>query len=163
MSSVIYPIPTHWFWGPEGWLGDRGVRDFAGGGVIHLAGGVSAFVGEGRERQNVYLKVLLCRIFYCFPSRRVHSWSSGWSIQGWESGPDHRALLALGVPWRIHPNHGFHGLQWGEPGLHQPAGRWRSTREGHPGDTCGLRYRWIDGSVSLQVYQRRILESSPDH
>ena len=27
MSAVIYPIPTHWAWGPQGWLGVRGFRD----------------------------------------------------------------------------------------------------------------------------------------
>ena len=53
MSSVIYPIPTHWFWSGEGWLSKRGVRDFAGGGVIHLAGGVAAFVGEVVKGQNL--------------------------------------------------------------------------------------------------------------
>ena len=27
MSAIIYPIPTHWAWGPDGWLGARGFRD----------------------------------------------------------------------------------------------------------------------------------------
>ena len=26
MSAIIYPIPTHWAWGPDGWLGARGFR-----------------------------------------------------------------------------------------------------------------------------------------
>lgn len=46
VTGLIYPIPTHWCWAEEGWLASYGFRDFAGGGVIHLAGGVCAFVGK---------------------------------------------------------------------------------------------------------------------
>ena len=95
--------------------------------------------------------------------RCVHSWSSGRSLQGWEGGSDHRALLAVGVPRRIHPNHGFHGLQRGKPGLHQSAGRWRGSRKGHPGHPRGLWDGRIDGSDTLQICHRGILESFPNH
>jgi len=57
---VYYPL-AHWVWHPEGWLGSRvrinlqnvqlisisiskGVKDFAGGIVIHTSSGVAAFI-----------------------------------------------------------------------------------------------------------------------
>jgi Amt family ammonium transporter len=40
---VYYPV-AHWIWSPNGWLGVRGVQDFAGGIVIHTTAGVSALV-----------------------------------------------------------------------------------------------------------------------
>ena len=39
---VVYAPVTHWIWG-GGWLGEMGVLDFAGGLVVHLTAGVSAF------------------------------------------------------------------------------------------------------------------------
>lgn len=44
ITGVVYPIQTHWCWGPSGWLTDNGFYDFAGSGVVHLAGGVCALV-----------------------------------------------------------------------------------------------------------------------
>ena len=46
ITGIVYPIHVHWCWGPDGWLGANGFYDFAGSGVIHLAGGTCAFVGE---------------------------------------------------------------------------------------------------------------------
>lgn len=40
---VVYAPVTHWIWG-GGWLAARGVMDFAGGIVVHVTAGVSAFV-----------------------------------------------------------------------------------------------------------------------
>ena len=40
---VVYAPICHWIWG-GGWLGDRGVMDFAGGLVVHTSAGVSALV-----------------------------------------------------------------------------------------------------------------------
>jgi len=47
--TVVYAPVAHWIWGggllsDGGWLGDVGVRDFAGGLVVHLTAGVSAVV-----------------------------------------------------------------------------------------------------------------------
>jgi len=42
-SVVVYAPITHWVWG-GGWLAEMGVRDFAGGIVVHLSCGVSALV-----------------------------------------------------------------------------------------------------------------------
>jgi len=39
----VYSPVTHWVWG-GGWLADMGVRDFAGGLVVHTTAGVSALV-----------------------------------------------------------------------------------------------------------------------
>ena len=39
----VYSPVTHWVWG-GGWLSDMGVRDFAGGLVVHTTAGVSALV-----------------------------------------------------------------------------------------------------------------------
>ncbi|CAJ1399571.1 unnamed protein product, partial [Effrenium voratum] len=47
MTSLIYPVIVHWSWG-SGWLStlfDVGYMDFAGSGVVHLTGGVSALAG----------------------------------------------------------------------------------------------------------------------
>ena len=36
-------FPAHWVWDSNGWLFKRGVHDFAGSAVIHMAGGAAAF------------------------------------------------------------------------------------------------------------------------
>ena len=45
MTGIFYPISAHWCWASNGWLATFGYNDFAGSGVVHLAGGVSALVG----------------------------------------------------------------------------------------------------------------------
>ena len=64
MTGVIYPISTHWCWASNGWLGQLGFYDFAGSGVVHLAGGTCALVGAiilgprmdrfGAEDKSIY-------------------------------------------------------------------------------------------------------------
>lgn len=44
MSGLIYPISGHWAWG-GGFLQQLGFHDFAGGGVVHMAGGTAALAG----------------------------------------------------------------------------------------------------------------------
>lgn len=48
MTAFIYPVIVSWTWG-SGWLSsevnDINFIDFAGGGVVHVAGGTGAFVG----------------------------------------------------------------------------------------------------------------------
>ncbi|CAE8739766.1 unnamed protein product [Polarella glacialis] len=47
MASFIYPVVVAWTWG-YGWLSevfDVGYMDFAGSGIVHLTGGVSALAG----------------------------------------------------------------------------------------------------------------------
>lgn len=42
-SAWIYPVVAHWVWHADGWLynlGENGVIDFAGSGVVHMVGGV---------------------------------------------------------------------------------------------------------------------------
>ena len=41
--TVVYAPVAHWVWG-GGFLGDRGVMDFAGGTVVHINAGVAALV-----------------------------------------------------------------------------------------------------------------------
>ena len=71
MTGLIYPIIAGWCWG-GGWLGDaegangKGFHDFAGTGIVHMAGGVSGFIGAAvigprhgnektsKERKNVF-------------------------------------------------------------------------------------------------------------
>jgi len=57
-TILVYNPVCHWVWGQGGWLGARGVLDFAGGLVVHLTSGVAALAavlvigprkGYGRE------------------------------------------------------------------------------------------------------------------
>jgi Amt family ammonium transporter len=43
-ATFIYCPLAHWVWAPGGWLFERGVLDFAGGTVVHVASGFSALV-----------------------------------------------------------------------------------------------------------------------
>jgi Amt family ammonium transporter len=44
MTAFIYPVQGYWKWG-GGWLNDAGFLDFAGSGVVHLAGAAAALAG----------------------------------------------------------------------------------------------------------------------
>ncbi len=44
-SLFIYCPLAHWTWHPEGFLRQWGVLDFAGGTVVHMAGGLAALAG----------------------------------------------------------------------------------------------------------------------
>jgi Amt family ammonium transporter len=44
ISAIVYPISGHWAWG-GGWLSSLGFHDFAGSTVVHMVGGIAAFVG----------------------------------------------------------------------------------------------------------------------
>ena len=39
---LVYAPFCHWIWGPGGWMGAWGVKDFAGGIVVHTTAGFSA-------------------------------------------------------------------------------------------------------------------------
>ncbi len=41
-AILVYNPVCHWIWGVGGWLGSRGVLDFAGGLVVHLTSGSAA-------------------------------------------------------------------------------------------------------------------------
>lgn len=43
-SLFIYCPVAHWVWGPNGWIGQLGGLDFAGGLVVHMTSGYSALV-----------------------------------------------------------------------------------------------------------------------
>src|SRR5256885_3270493 len=43
-STLVYAPLAHWVWGAGGWLQKMGALDFAGGTVVHISAGVSAFV-----------------------------------------------------------------------------------------------------------------------
>jgi Amt family ammonium transporter len=44
ITALIYPIVGHWIWG-GGWLGTRGMIDFAGSTVVHSVGGWAGLAG----------------------------------------------------------------------------------------------------------------------
>ena len=44
VCALIYPIVGHWIWG-GGWLGNKGMIDFAGSTVVHSVGGWTALAG----------------------------------------------------------------------------------------------------------------------
>jgi Amt family ammonium transporter len=41
---LIYAPIAHWVWGDGGWLGGRGILDFAGGTVVHINAGIAGLV-----------------------------------------------------------------------------------------------------------------------
>lgn len=43
-TAIIYPIQGHWSWG-GGFLGDLGYSDYAGSGIVHMAGAAAALAG----------------------------------------------------------------------------------------------------------------------
>ena len=43
-SLLIYSPLAHWVWSSDGWLFKKGILDFAGGTVIHIAAGISGLV-----------------------------------------------------------------------------------------------------------------------
>jgi Amt family ammonium transporter len=43
-TAIIYPIQGSWSWG-GGWLSERGFFDFAGAGIVHMAGAMAALAG----------------------------------------------------------------------------------------------------------------------
>ena len=43
-NTLSYAFPAHWFWDDTGFLKKMGAVDVAGGGPVHLVGGVSAIV-----------------------------------------------------------------------------------------------------------------------
>ena len=68
--TVVYAPMAHWVWAQDGWLGELGALDFAGGTVVHINAGIAALaaalifgrrLGFGREEMvphNVPLVVL---------------------------------------------------------------------------------------------------------
>ncbi|XKE45639.1 ammonium transporter [Halomonas organivorans] len=44
MTGVIYPISGYWTWG-GGWLAEVGYSDYAGSGIVHMAGAAAALAG----------------------------------------------------------------------------------------------------------------------
>ncbi|SHF28383.1 ammonium transporter (TC 1.A.11) [Modicisalibacter ilicicola DSM 19980] len=44
MTAFIYPVSGFWTWG-GGWLSEIGYSDYAGSGIVHLAGAAAAFAG----------------------------------------------------------------------------------------------------------------------
>ncbi|MCD0492010.1 ammonium transporter [Chromobacterium violaceum] len=66
-SLLVYVPVAHWVWAPGGWMGDKGVLDFAGGTVVHINAGVAGLVtalvlgkrvGFGREAMPPHNLVL---------------------------------------------------------------------------------------------------------
>ena len=53
ISLVIYPVSGHWAWG-GGWLSQMAIpfHDFAGSSVVHMVGGMAAFVGAIGSRSK---------------------------------------------------------------------------------------------------------------
>jgi Amt family ammonium transporter len=41
---LVYAPIAHWVWGDGGWLGGKGILDFAGGTVVHINAGVAGLV-----------------------------------------------------------------------------------------------------------------------
>ena len=44
--TFVYAPIAHWVWGDGGWLGGKGILDFAGGTVVHINAGVAGLVAS---------------------------------------------------------------------------------------------------------------------
>merc|ERR1711964_785024 len=44
MTAFIYPVSGYWTWG-GGWLDGVGYSDYAGSGIVHMAGAAAALAG----------------------------------------------------------------------------------------------------------------------
>lgn len=44
VGTVVFSIYGHWVWHDQGWLRLAGAHDFAGSGVVHFIGGISALI-----------------------------------------------------------------------------------------------------------------------
>ncbi len=42
--TLVYAPICHWVWGGDGWLGSKGILDFAGGTVVHINAGIAGLV-----------------------------------------------------------------------------------------------------------------------
>ena len=42
--TLVYAPVCHWVWGDGGWLGNKGILDFAGGTVVHINAGMAGLV-----------------------------------------------------------------------------------------------------------------------
>ena len=42
--TIVYAPVCHWVWGGGGWLGNKGILDFAGGTVVHINAGMAGLV-----------------------------------------------------------------------------------------------------------------------
>ena len=42
-TTLVYDPLCHWVWGENGWIGNLGALDFAGGTVIHISSGLGCF------------------------------------------------------------------------------------------------------------------------
>ena len=42
--TIVYAPVCHWVWGEGGWLGSKGILDFAGGTVVHINAGIAGLV-----------------------------------------------------------------------------------------------------------------------
>jgi Amt family ammonium transporter len=57
---VVYAPVTHWVWG-GGWLAAMGVKDYAGGIVVHTTAGVSALVIAAALGKREGFPITRCR------------------------------------------------------------------------------------------------------
>ena len=83
LTSVLYPISTHWCWSGSGWLSEGGFYDFAGSGVVHVSGGIHALIGILSSLQSYclmkeykYLESFkVNNVFRYFSLRCYRAWS----------------------------------------------------------------------------------------
>ncbi|MCP4409030.1 MAG: ammonium transporter [Gammaproteobacteria bacterium] len=58
--TVVYAPIAHWVWGDGGWLGGRGILDFAGGTVVHINAGIAGLVAALMlGKRNGYPKTMM--------------------------------------------------------------------------------------------------------
>ncbi|CAN0377265.1 unnamed protein product [Ascophyllum nodosum] len=135
ITALIYPVLAHWVWSETGWASSKldeddlllgcGAADFSGSGVVHLTGGLMAFIAAkmtgargGRfdangkpcslERQSPALNVLgtltLWTGWFFFNASGVHSFSAqpdsaAKSMLNTSICPSSAAVLVMILQW----------------------------------------------------------------
>jgi len=88
-SVVIYCPIAHWLWG-GGWLGRLGALDFAGGAVVHISSGISAWSvpmcsASARGTAPNTWRPTICR--WCCWGRAWCGWGGSGSMRAARWGP----------------------------------------------------------------------------
>jgi Amt family ammonium transporter len=108
---LVYCPFAHWIWSPNGFFGVWGVRDFAGGIVVHISAGFAALASiifTGGCALNIPVPPISCPCLTCIHGRRDHSCLSEEERLA-VNVPHNRTFVALGAGMLWFGWFGFNG------------------------------------------------------